>query len=101
MLIVAGEVVVEEGAIDGVREALRTMEAATRGEPGCLAYAFSLDVSDPTTMRIFERWESMAALKEHTQTPHMAEFGRAIGVIRPKSMDIKVYEIDKEVSLPR
>ena len=101
MLIVAGEVVVEEGSIDKVREALRTMEETTRSEPGCLTYAFSLDVSDPTMMRIFERWESMAALEEHIHTPHMAEFGRAIGVIQPKSLNIKVYEIDKEVSLPR
>jgi quinol monooxygenase YgiN len=101
MLIVAAEAVVDEGAIGGLREALRTMEAETRKEPGCLTYAFSVDVSDPGTLRIFERWESPAALAAHFQTPHMAAFGRAIGNVQPKSMDIKVYQVERELPLPR
>ena len=101
MLIVAGEVIVEEGATDSVRDALRTMETETRKESGCLKYAFSLDISEPTTMRIFEQWESEEALSAHMKTPHMAEFGAAVGKIKPKSMSIKVYEVGKELALPR
>ena len=76
------------------------MEEETRKESGCLAYAFSVDVTDPTKVRIFERWESMDALRAHFATPHMAPFGAAVAQIQPKSMDVKVYEIDKEVALP-
>ena len=101
MLIVAGEVVVAEGAIEGVRDALHTMEEETRKEPGCLTYAFSIDVNDPNMLRIFERWESEDALKAHFKAPHMAAFGAAVAKIQPKSMEVKVYEIDKEVGLPR
>ncbi len=101
MLIVAAEVVVEEGALNGVQEALGTMEEETRKEAGCLTYAFSVDVNDPTMVRIFERWESMDALAAHFKTPHMAAFGAALSVIQPKSMDITVYEVEKEVPLPR
>jgi quinol monooxygenase YgiN len=101
MLIVAAEAIVDEDAIGELREVLRTMEAETRKEPGCLTYAFSVDVSDPTTLRIFERWESTAALAAHFQTPHMAAFGRAIGNVQPKSMDIKVYQVERELPLPR
>jgi quinol monooxygenase YgiN len=101
MLIVAGEVIVEEGATDSVRDALRTMEEETRKESGCLTYAFSLDINAPTTMRIFERWESEEALSAHMKTPHMAAFGAAVGKIKPKSMSIKVYEVGKELALPR
>ncbi len=101
MLIVAGEVVVKEGAIDQVREVLRNMEEESRKEPGCLTYAFSIDVNNPTMVRIFERWESSEALKAHFKMPHMAAFGEAVGKIQPKSIDLKVYEIDKEVPLPR
>ncbi len=101
MLIVSAEIVVEEGAVDKVRDALRTMEDETRKEPGCLTYAFSVDINAPTVMRIFERWESMDALKAHLKMPHMATFGAAVGKIQPKSVDIKAYEIEKEVSLPR
>ncbi len=101
MLIVAGEVVVEEGAIDSVRDALRTMEEETRKESGCLTYVFAVDINAPTTMRIFERWESQEALSAHMKTPHMAEFGAVVGKIKPKSMSIKVYEVEKELPLPR
>jgi quinol monooxygenase YgiN len=100
MLIVAGEVVVEEGAIDSVRDALRTMEEETRKEDGCQTYVFSVDINTPTTMRIFERWESQEALSAHMKTPHMATFGAAVAKIKPKSMSIKIYEVEKELQLP-
>jgi quinol monooxygenase YgiN len=101
MLIVAGEVVVEHAAIETVRDALRTMETATREEPGCRTYVFSVDVTDPNMLRIFEVWESMDALREHFATPHMAAFGAAVAKIQPKSLTVKAFEIDREVPLPR
>lgn len=100
MLIVAGEVVIEEGQIDAVRAPLEKMVAATRAEPGCLAYAFSVDLSDACCLRIFERWESEEALAEHFASPHMAEFGAAMASFQPKSMDIKAYAVSGEVALP-
>ncbi len=101
MLIVAGEFVVAAGALDRVRGALHTMEEATRKEPGCLTYAFAVDVNDSSVVRIFERWESMEALAAHFKTAHMAAFGRAIGEIQPKSAEVKLYEVAKELPLPR
>lgn len=101
MLIVMGEVGIEEGSVDAVRDALRTMETETLKEPGCHTYAFSVDVSDPTTMRITERWDSEQALAAHFKTPHMAAFGAAIAQVKPKSMEVKVYEVAREVPLPR
>ena len=101
MLIVAAEVRVPDGAVERARDALGAMEAATRQEPGCLAYAFSVDVTDPSTLRIFERWESIDALRSHFATPHMATFGRAIADIRPTGMDVKVYDVAGELPLPR
>ncbi|MBW2292666.1 MAG: antibiotic biosynthesis monooxygenase [Deltaproteobacteria bacterium] len=100
MLIVAAEVGVEEGAVESVRDALLAMETETRKEPGCLTYAFSVDINDPGTLRIIERWESMEALETHFKTPHMAAFGAAIAKIKPTSMNLKVYEVAREVALP-
>lgn len=100
MLIVAGEVIVDSASIDAVRDDLCTMETETRKEPGCASYAFSVDISDPNMMRIFEIWESMDALREHFKTPHMAKFGAAAAKIQPKSMSVKAFEIHKEVPLP-
>lgn len=101
MLIVAAEALVEEGAIDRVRDALRSMEEETRKEAGCVTYAFCVDVNAPTTLRIFERWESMEALQAHFKTPHMAAFGKALGEVQPKSLEIKLYQVEKELPLPR
>ena len=101
MVIVAGEVVVESAAIDAVRDALRTMETETRKEPGCVTYAFSVDINDPNMMRVFEVWESMEALRKHFGMPHMATFGTAVAKIQPKSVTVKAFEIDKEVQIPR
>ena len=101
MLIVAAELSIEAGATDAVKEELRTMETESRKEPGCQTYAFSIDVNDPETLRITERWNSMDDLEAHFKTPHMAAFGAAMAQIKPKGMDVKVYEIAKEVALPR
>ncbi len=51
-------------------------------------------------MRIYEQWESMEALEAHFNAPHMAVFQSARGGIQPKSMDVRVYQIDKELALP-
>ncbi len=101
MLIVAAEVSIEAGATDAVKEELRTMETESRKEPGCQTYAFSVDVNDPETLRITERWDSMDDLEAHFKTPHMAAFGAAMAQIKPKGMDVKIYEIAKELALPR
>ena len=100
MIIIIGEIEVEDGAIAGVKDALATMEAATRAESGCLTYAFATDISSPTTIRLVERWESMTALEEHFVSPHMAAFGEALGALKPKSFDVKAYDIAGEVPLP-
>ncbi len=42
----------------------------------------------------------MEALELHFKTPHMASFGAAIAEIKPKSMDVKVYDVAGEVALP-
>lgn len=101
MIIVAVEAEVEESAISGVRDAIDRMEEQSRKEAGCLTYAFSTDINNPNTIRVFERWESMEALQAHFKTPHMAEFNKALAELQPKSLDIKAYEVTREVPLPR
>ena len=101
MIIVAVEVTLEEGeTIDSVRDAFRTMDEETRKEPGCLKYVSSVDVNDPTIIRIDEMWESMDTLVPHFQTPHMAAFQEALSGLKTKSMDAKVYEIAQELPFP-
>lgn len=92
MILVAVEVKVEAGAAAQARDIIARMESATRAEPGCITYAFSVDLNDDTTMRVIERWRSPEDLRAHLASPHMAEFNRAIAAIRPLGVDVKAYE---------
>ena len=49
-------------------ETLRTAQPhidAALAEPGCVAYTWSLDVSDPGRVHVFEEWTDEAALQGH------------------------------------
>ena len=100
MLVVIAEVRLAEGAIAAAQEAIATMETESRQEPGCHTYAFSVDVSDPTMLRITERWETMADLEAHFSMPHMAAFQAALGQVEILGMEVKAYELAAEVPLP-
>jgi quinol monooxygenase YgiN len=99
MIVVQVEVIVEPGAASKAVDAVKKMEQATRQEPGCLKYAFAVDITDPGMIRVIERWESMDAIKAHMVSPHMAEFNKAVGALQPKGLDIKAYEVAREVPL--
>jgi quinol monooxygenase YgiN len=99
VIVVQVEVIVEPGSASKVVEAVKKMETATRQEPGCLKYAFAVDISDPGMVRVIERWESMDAIKAHLVSPHMAEFNMAVAALQPKGLDIKAFEVAREVAL--
>ncbi len=78
--------------IDAIREAIATMETASRAEPGCLEYTFSVELNQPEVLLVTERWESMEALAAHFQSPHMAAFQAAIAEYQPKDMQVNFYD---------
>ena len=102
-IIVVEEIVLEEGAIEGVgvRDAIRIVEEESRKESGCLAFAFSVDISDPTTMRVYEQWESMEALEADLNANHMAVFQRALALVRPYRPDCPVHHAAVLAMVPR
>lgn len=50
----------------------------SRQEPGCLDYVFSPDPDLPGRVRVFEHWDSDAALTEHLTLPHVLALREAI-----------------------
>lgn len=74
MILVSGKVCFRQTDLERVRPAMAAMVNASLGEDGCIDYAYSIDVLDPTVMRIIERWRDRAALAAHFQTPHMAQW---------------------------
>jgi quinol monooxygenase YgiN len=93
MLVVAGTIVIDPSKAEIATAAFEKMRAATLKEPGCLEYQAYLGRTDPGTLFIFERWENDAALGAHFATPHMAEFGKAMGGFGVKSTDVQKYEV--------
>lgn|SRR5262245_33052515 len=86
------------GKRDVVLEAFKANVPAVLAEDGCIEYNAVVDVDGadpafgPDTFVVVEKWESMAALKAHAASAHMAAYGakvkdlmasRAVHVLNP------------------
>jgi quinol monooxygenase YgiN len=91
MIIVEGWVRLPPADIERLRAPAAEMMRATRGEPGCLDYAFAVDLADPGLLRVIERWVDEAALTAHFATPHMAAFNQALAGAAIEGVSIKVH----------
>jgi len=96
MIVVNAVVKTTEEEILAIQHAIGVMETASRAEAGCEDYTFSIELNDPNTLRITEKWQSIDALKAHFATPHMAAFQRIMGDHPPVSLEAKFYEV-KEI----
>lgn len=92
MLVLVVSIDTTAGNIAAIKDAIRTMETASRAEDGCHDYTFAVELNDPDKLRITECWEDEAALKAHFATPHMAAFNAAMAEAAPRGMDLKCYE---------
>lgn len=62
MVIVAGYICVEPLQRDSYLAGCKDVVLLARRTPGCLDYAISADLLDPSRIDVFERWESQAAV---------------------------------------
>ena len=92
MIIVIATIDTTPDSIAAISAAIAELETATRQESGCLDYTFCVELSDPTQVRIVERWTDQASLIEHLATPHVAAFGAAMATADINNMDLKSYE---------
>ena len=76
MIYVIATLAVKPGCQAELIEAATPCIAATRAEPGCLAYDLHTSATDPLTLVFVERWESAELLGPHSKSDHMRAFGR-------------------------
>lgn len=100
MLIVAGVIQIDPSRREAAEAAFEKMRAATLTEPGCVEYQAYLDRADAGTLFMFEKWKDQAALDAHFTSPHMAEFGTALGGLGIRAMDVKKYAVSSEGAVP-
>ena len=96
MIIIEGSVRIPTGKIEAARPVMAKMIAASRAEPGCIDYAYSLDVVDPGLVRVTERWESREALAAHFRMPHMAEWRAVWPEFEITDRSLRLYEAEPE-----
>ena len=99
MIIVEGWVRLAPGEAEKFVAAALRMAEQTRREPGCLEYAFALDLADPNVMRVIERWQDDGALSAHFATPHMAAFNAALALAKIEGAEVNAYEAEFTRSL--
>lgn len=94
MIVVAGTVRIRPETRAAAVAAARTMAAATRLEPGCVAYRFAFDLDDPDCVHLFEEWTTAEALASHFATPHMAAFQAQLGGLIAAPPAIRRYVVE-------
>ncbi|HKQ30981.1 MAG TPA: putative quinol monooxygenase [Burkholderiales bacterium] len=60
-----------------LRDALATLERATRLEPGCRAFTFYQALTDEAVFLLIENFADAEALERHMQLPHTRTFFQA------------------------
>ena len=92
MIIVTGQARFADGEIARIKHALEKNVAATRAEPGCARYSYSVDISDPNLLHVAEEWSDEEAVAAHMAAPHMAELMAALGSAKLESISVNAYE---------
>ena len=73
--------------------ALTKAAAASRGDAGCISYAFTVDLETPDRYVSVELWEDQASLDAHFTTPHVAELMSLAGQLLDGDVDIRTYSV--------
>ncbi|MBI3821266.1 MAG: antibiotic biosynthesis monooxygenase [Planctomycetes bacterium] len=83
MIHVIATITVKPGKRDAFLAEFHRIMPAVHAEAGCLEYGPTVDVATGLSMQgalrenvavIIEKWDSVDALKAHSQAPHMAEY---------------------------
>ena len=99
MILVSGRFRLPPERIAEARPAMAKVITASRAEPGCRAYAYAEDVTEPGLFRVHEEWDSLEALRAHFATPHMREWQEAREAFGFHDREVKACEMGAETPL--
>lgn len=71
-IIISAVIDLEPGRVEQVLRDAQPFIAASRAEPGCVAYDWALDPATPGRVHVFEQWDSEEALAGHFRDPSYA-----------------------------
>jgi quinol monooxygenase YgiN len=68
-----------------IQEALRALTAASRMEPGCVAYVPHTLEADPDTVFIYEQYRDQASREAHAASEHFRKY--AVGCLYQRMLE--------------
>ena len=86
----------KDGQGKQLEELFKPAIAATRKEKGCIAYDLNRDLAEAAKYYVYERWQSVAALEAHLQTPHIKTLLSKIGDVLAGEPEVKFYAVAGE-----
>jgi quinol monooxygenase YgiN len=81
----------DQNDYEKLSEILRSLTEASRREPGCVTYVPHFIEGDNTTVLIYEQYRDEAALDEHRNSPHFAQY--AVGGLYQLMKDRQVENL--------
>ena len=98
MIHVIATIEVTAGKRDEVLTQFAWLTPQVRAEDGCLEYGTAVDVATdnpnqvpprPDVVVVVEKWRDVAALKAHSEAPHMTEYRRRVaGLVKSVSLQV-------------
>lgn len=74
MIVVTGSFRLPPARLAEAKPAMARVIAASREEPGCLAYSYAEDIVEPGLIRVSEAWVNGDVLAAHFDMPHMKQW---------------------------
>lgn len=93
MIIVSGTIVIDPANTERATELTTALMAATRQEPGNLAYGFYADVEEPGRYQLYEEWETQEAIDAHNASDHFAAFMAASAGLGIVSVEVNQFAV--------
>lgn len=94
MIIIAGTVEIAPENRAAALEAGRELEAATRKQPGCLDYVWTVDGLSDSTIYVYERWADEAALAAHFAGPNYNGMRAVLGSFGLRGANVAKFRVD-------
>jgi quinol monooxygenase YgiN len=92
MLLIVGTVRFPPDRMAEARPAMARMIAASRAEPGCIAYSYAEDVVEPGLIHISEAWQDEACLAAHFKTDHLARWRESCAALGAEGRNLTLHE---------
>jgi len=86
MINVIASICIETGSLSDFLEIFRANMLKVREEKGCIEYVPLVDIDaklapqtlDDNVVTIIEKWESLQALRDHLEAPHMLAYSEKV-----------------------